>query len=224
MIYLFKQTYFLNTDLHTYDVPFSERGVLCWLTTLTNAEHGLALPKVEFCGALCLRFGWQPVNLPCTCICRKSSCVEHAFSCPWSGFPSISYNEVRNLTAGLLGEVCCDVGNEPTLQPLECEPHCFATAVREDSARLDAVARDSWGPNRQQVFLMLGCLIHLHAPIFVSRCYVNERNITQMMNVSRKWRERVFHHCYFQPLMASTIVSNSFNLFYLLCCLPYMIK
>jgi len=42
--------------------------------------------------------------------------VEHAFSCSWGSFPSISYSEVRDLTAGLLDEVCCDVNNEPTLQ------------------------------------------------------------------------------------------------------------
>jgi len=34
------------------------------------------------------------------------------------GFPSIHDNEVQNLTASLLSEVYCDVGVEPTLQPL----------------------------------------------------------------------------------------------------------
>jgi len=39
-------------------------------------------------------------------------------------------------------EVCCDVGVEPALQPLDCEPLHFATA---NSAHLDDVARDFWG-------------------------------------------------------------------------------
>ena len=41
------------------------------LTTLTIAEHGFALSKGEFRDALCLRFGWQPVNLPQACVCTR---------------------------------------------------------------------------------------------------------------------------------------------------------
>ena len=40
-------------------------------------------------------FGWQPVNLPQTCVCGKSFSVEHAFSFPCGGFPSICHNEIR---------------------------------------------------------------------------------------------------------------------------------
>jgi len=65
--------------------------------------------------------------------------VEHAFTCPCDGFPSIRYNEIRDLTASLLSE---DVGVEPALQPVEDEPLKFATANEEDGARLDVVARD----------------------------------------------------------------------------------
>ena len=67
----------------------------------------------KFRDALCLRIGWQPVNLPQTCVCGKSFSVEHAFSCLCGGFPSIHHNEVRDLTVSLLSEVCCDVGVEP---------------------------------------------------------------------------------------------------------------
>ena len=59
-------------------------------------------------------------------------------------FPSICHNDVRDLTAGVWSEVCCDVGYKPVLQPLQCEPLHFATANREDSALLDVVARDFW--------------------------------------------------------------------------------
>ena len=53
------------------------------------------------------------MNLPQTFVCGKSFSVEHAFSCPCGGFLSISHNEIRDLTASLLSEVCCDVGVEP---------------------------------------------------------------------------------------------------------------
>ena len=37
------------------------------------------------------------------------------------GFPSIRHNEIRDLTANLLTEVCNDVCIEPDLQPLSGE-------------------------------------------------------------------------------------------------------
>jgi len=101
------------------------------VTTLPIVEHGFALIKGEFRDALCLRFGWQPVNLPQTSVCGKTFSVEHAFTCP-CGDPSA--NKVRDLTASLLSEVCSDVGVEPALQPVEGEPLQFATVNREDGA------------------------------------------------------------------------------------------
>jgi len=70
--------------------------------------------------------------------------VENVFSWLCDGFSSIRHNKIQNLTAGLLSEVCCDVGIEHALQPLECEPLHFATANREDGACLNIVSRDFW--------------------------------------------------------------------------------
>ena len=58
--------------------------------------------------------------------------VEHAFSCPCGGFPTICHNKLSDLTASLLIEVCSDVGVEPALQPLDHKPLQYATANRED--------------------------------------------------------------------------------------------
>jgi len=110
----------------------SEQGASCWLVPLPTVEHGFVLSKGEFHDALCLRFGWQPVNLPQTYVCGKTFSVEHAFTCPCSGFPSIYHNKVRDLTASLLSEVCSNLGVEPALKPVEGEPLQFATANRED--------------------------------------------------------------------------------------------
>jgi len=68
------------------------------------------------------------------------------------GFPSICHNKIRDLIASLLSEVCCDVGVEPALQPLDGEPLRYATANSEDGAHLYAIARYFWGQNRQRVF------------------------------------------------------------------------
>ena len=85
-----------------------------------------------------LRFGWQPVNLPqtCNCVCGKTFTVEHAFTCPCGGFPSVCHNKIPDFNSSLLSEVYCDVGVEPALQSLDCEPLQHATANREDDARL----------------------------------------------------------------------------------------
>ena len=93
----------------------SECRASCWLTTLPIAEHRFAMPKGEFHNALCLRFGWQLACLPLSCVCGKSFNVEHAFSCHCGSFPMIHHNEIRDLTANLLSEVCQDVGVEPAL-------------------------------------------------------------------------------------------------------------
>ena len=127
---------------HAFDTA-SERGASCWLTTLPIAEHG---SKWEF-------KIWLATCEPASkCVCGKSVSVEHAFTCLCGRFPSICHNEVRDLTASLLSEVCCDVGVEPTLQRLDCEHLHYATANREDGARLDVDARDFWGGNRQCAF------------------------------------------------------------------------
>ena len=97
--------------------------------------------------------------------------MEHAFSYPCGGFPSIRHNEVRDLTLSLLSEVCYDVGVEPALQPLDHEPLHYATArYREDGARLDVVARDFGGRIGSVRSLMFGCLTLLRAPILASHC------------------------------------------------------
>ena len=67
-------------------------------------------------------------------------------------YTGIHHNEIRDLTASLLSEVCSDVGVELALQPVEGEPLQFATANGEDGAHLDVVARDFCGRNRQHVF------------------------------------------------------------------------
>ena len=101
--------------------------------------------------------------------------MEHAFSCPCGRFPSIRHSKVCDLTASLLSEVRCDVGVEPALLPLDHESLRYATANREDGARLDVVARDFGVGTGSMHFLTLGCLILLHAPTYnrspLSRCY-----------------------------------------------------
>ena len=95
-----------------------EKGASTWLTSLPIQEFGFALHKNAFQDALALRYNWQPLRAPTACACGTKFSVEHALSCPKGGFPSIRHNEIRDLTANLLTEVCNDVCIEPDLQPI----------------------------------------------------------------------------------------------------------
>ena len=64
--------------------------------------------------------------------------------CPYGGFPIIRHNEVRDLTATLLTEVCHNVATEPSLQPISAETFPNVTANTFDDARLDVKARGFW--------------------------------------------------------------------------------
>ena len=98
-----------------------EKGASSWLTSLPIEEFGFALHKGAFQDAITLRYNWPPTRIPTTCACGNKFSVDHAMSCPKGGFPSIRHNEIRDLTAKLLTEVCNDVCTEPDLQPLTGE-------------------------------------------------------------------------------------------------------
>ena len=121
-----------------------EKGASNWLTTLPIDENGFTLHKGAFRDAIALRYGWLPSDIPSTCTCGKSFTVEHALSCPLGGFPSIHHNEIRDLTANLMTEVCHNVSIEPHLQPITGETFPAMTANTEDGARSD-IAADVFG-------------------------------------------------------------------------------
>ena len=96
----------------------AEKGASNWLAVLPVDEHGFYLHKTAFRDAICLRFGWKPDRLPEKCVCGSSFTVEHALTCNRGGFSFLRHNEIRDLSAKLLTEVCPNVGIEPGLQPL----------------------------------------------------------------------------------------------------------
>ena len=54
----------------------------------------------------------------CLCLFEELYCGTCYMNCPTGGFPTIRHNELHDLTASLLLEVCCSVSFEPHLQPL----------------------------------------------------------------------------------------------------------
>ena len=108
----------------------SEKGASSWLSALLLQEYGFALHKTAFHDALAC-YGWLASRMPSRCTCGGNFSIEHALSCPKEGFPSIRHNEVHDLTATLLTDVCHDVKVEPDLQPLNNEAFHHKTANSE---------------------------------------------------------------------------------------------
>ena len=102
-------------------------------------------------------------DLPTRCSCGSKFSVEHALSCPKGGFPTIRHNEIRDLTATLLTEVCKNVCTEPTLQPVPEGHLSGACANRQPGARLDVVASGVWGGPFERKFFDVK-VFNPHAP------------------------------------------------------------
>ena len=181
-----------------------EKGASSWLSTLPIQEHGFCLHKGAFRDALCLRYGWCPQLLPSHCVCGNKFTVDHAMSCSRGGFPSIRHNEIRDITADFLSEVCHNVGTEPSLQPVTGEQMRYRTANREDGARLDVVVQGLWGKDRQCTFFdvrVFNPFAQSHQKTSLTQCYHR-----QEQEKRRHYEERVreIEHGSFSPLVFAT--------------------
>ena len=136
----------LPVDLQRTMEVFSDKGASHWLCVLPVSCHGFALPKAAFRDALCLRYNWVPDHLPAQCSCGQPFSIDHALSCTSGGYSILRHNEIRDLTASLLEQVCQDVTLEPPLQPLSGEQLSSTNLAPE--ARLDVHARGFWGNHR----------------------------------------------------------------------------
>ena len=90
--------------------------------------------------------------LPTNCACGKAFDIHHALSCPTGGYPSLRHNELRDITAHLMREVCHDVTTEPSLQPITGESLTVRSYNLQDNARLDVAASEFWGLGAQRAF------------------------------------------------------------------------
>ncbi|KAG0716297.1 hypothetical protein GWK47_010004 [Chionoecetes opilio] len=121
-----------------------ETGASNWLTSLPIRAKGFNLNKQKFVDAVALRYGWPVEGLPNTCVCGSPNNVDHTMKCKKGGFVCIRHDEVRDLTASMLREVCQDVSTEPTLLPLDGELLRYRTANTAPEARVDICARGFW--------------------------------------------------------------------------------
>ena len=180
-----------------------EKGSSSWLSALPIKEYGFSLHKGAFFDALALRYDWHPARTPSHCDCGANFSIEHSLSCPKGGFPTIRHNEIRDLTASLMTEVCNDVQLEPDLQPLTGEQLTYTTANVEDGARLDIAANGFWGGRYERTFIDVR-IFNPHAPSNrnsdLATCY---RKHERSKKRAYEQRVREVEHASFTPLVLS---------------------
>eukprot|EP00731_Ephydatia_muelleri_P030730 Em0022g244a len=181
---------------HAMDLS-QEKGASTWLSVLPLEEYGFALHKGAFRDALALRYGWSPANAPLNCACGTHFSIEHVLSCPKGGYPSIRHNEIRDLTAALLLEVCHNVSTEPHLQPMRLSVNI------QDGAQLDIAADGFWGSRFERAFFDVK-FFNPYTPSNqkspLSACYRSHEN-----EKKRKYDKRIreVEHACFTPLILS---------------------
>ena len=180
-----------------------EKGASTWLTALPIDKHGFSLHKSAFRDALALRYNWALENSPSQCSCGHPFSVEHTLSCPTGGFPSIRHNEVRDITASLLSEVCHGVATEPHLQSLSGESMSHRSAITDNGARLDIAVHGFWGGRFEKAFID----VRVFNPCARSNRQVSLASVYRRHELEKKrqyeQRVREVEHSTFTPLVMS---------------------
>ena len=129
--------------------------------------------------------------------------MEHALSCPRGGFSIIRHNEIRDLTASLLTEVCHDVRIEPDLQPVTGEGMTASSTNTNDGTRLDISANGFWGGRFEKTYMDVR-VFNPHAPsnrnTSIPKSY---RKHEQVKKRAYDQRIREIEHATFTPLVLS---------------------
>lgn len=181
----------------------SQPGASSWLTSLPIKEHGFCLHKGAFVDAMALRYGWAPTKTPTHCACGATFAVDHLLSCPRGGFPSLRHNEIRDLTARLLTEVCNDVQVEPELQEITTEALSGRSANTTNGARLDVAASGFWGGRRERTLVdvrVFNPFAPSNSNTTLDRCFTKHER-----EKARAYEQRVreVEHATFVPLVMS---------------------
>ena len=79
------------------------------------------------------------------CVCHQKNSIEHALSCKIGGFVTLRHNELRDITADVVSEVCKDKTREPILEPtLIDNANNQKSSNTSDEARADLSMLGLW--------------------------------------------------------------------------------
>ena len=118
----------------------------------TPKRARFSFPQGGIRDAISLRYGWSLSHTPQQCSCGTTFSDDHAMTCHMGGIPTIRHNEIRDLTASLVTEVCHNVAIEPLLQPLSGELLSHRSANTQPNARQDIRARGFWSAGQDAYF------------------------------------------------------------------------
>ena len=142
----------------------AEKGAGAWLSALPLQSMGYVLSKREFRDGICLRYGWRIPNTPSYCGCGTKNSVDHTLNCKLGGYVTMRHNNIRDLEASLLKEICKDVKVEPELLPLN-NSETQSSNVAE-KARLDVSAVGVWS-SMERTFLDIR-VMHPNSPSYMA--------------------------------------------------------
>ena len=129
--------------------------------------------------------------------------LQRTLSCKKGEFVTIRHNQVRNITATLLNEICNNVQIEPQLQGLSGEHFDAKTASKHEDARLDISARGFWCSGQKALFdvWVFNSIASRYRNTPLSKCH----NINESKN-KKLYNERVLQveHSSFTPLVMSS--------------------
>lgn len=118
-------------------LPDSPRCQLKIMGLPCTSPHSRMLPLSDMAGHFRIHHHTAPVAI--------HSALNMHPPAKTGGFPALRHNEVRDITASLLSEVCHGVTIEPHLQSLSGEVMSYNFAITEDKARLDVAMCGFWG-------------------------------------------------------------------------------
>lgn len=177
----------------------SEAGASSWLNAIPLKQYGFYLDKQSFRDSLLLRYGIPLKRLPQKCVPFNE---VHALNCSRGGFVMIRHNEVRDLTAELLSEVCNDVSIEPPLTWLTGEAFSSKSTTTDEEARCDVAVRGFW---------VRGSKAYLDVRVFnpLAKSYTKQTLSATYNSIEKqkkgKYNERIINveHGTFTPLVFS---------------------
>ena len=141
----------------------AEKGAGAWLSALPLQSMGYVLNKQEFRDGLCLRYGWRIPNTPSFCGCGVKNSVDHTLNCKLGGYFTMRHNNIRDLEASLLKDVCKDIKIEPELMPLGNS--VTQSSNTAEKARLDVSAVGIWN-SMERTFIDIR-VMHPNSPSYM---------------------------------------------------------
>ena len=191
----------MNQTLKRYVELACEKGAGVWLSALPLQAAGYIMNKQEFRNAICLRYGRAVPNTPPYCACGEKNDLDHTLNCKLGGYVTMRHNNIRDVEARFLKEVCKDVKTEPELIPIGNTESESSNEAKK--ARPDVSAVGIWS-SMERTFLDVR-IMNPNSPSYVDK--TPEQLYTAQENEKKKaYNHRIMHvdKGSFTPLIFST--------------------